>query len=317
MHTLYVHGLHCCLEPVSACWLGITRALSLPCPRPLQLLAPQALADLTGTAARCTAFAVYSKAQRQVQPDSLLEEMALEPGEALPAPLPLCSQPLMVLASAAAAARHSVQDMQQPAAAGQHQQEGSEAGVQQYALHCCYAQPPTGSSLLPLFFTDSCGELVHAELLDSSACGHGLGSSSSAAAAGGSGRRKSSGDGSGTPAGVACRLVLQRCVELLASLRAAGGPSKLLQGIVVSAVGMQPAERTAWQQLLERDALQLTGLPEGCQVSVVELRTLPPARCAAVLCGAAKAPSRWWRVGSAALLCLRGCRFTSSPSARW
>ncbi|PRW57054.1 mediator of RNA polymerase II transcription subunit 13-like [Chlorella sorokiniana] len=31
----------------------------------LQLLTPQALADLTGTAAKCTAFAVYSKAQRQ------------------------------------------------------------------------------------------------------------------------------------------------------------------------------------------------------------------------------------------------------------
>lgn len=287
--------------------------LSLPCPRPLQLLAPQALADVRGTAARCTAFAVYSKAQRQVQPDSPLE-LALEPGEALPAPLPLCSQPLMVLASAAAAG-HSTQDVQQPAAACQHQHEGSEVGVQQFALHCCYARPPTGSSLLPLVFTDSCGELVHAELLDSSACGHGLGSSSSAAAAGGSGSRNSSGGGSGTPAGVACRLVLQRCVELLASLRAAGGPSNLLQDIVVSAVGMQPAERIAWQQLLERDALQHAGLPEGCQVSVVELRALPPARCAMVLCGGARAPHGGGELG--ALHCFAWGAAALPPPARW
>jgi hypothetical protein len=77
-----------------------------------------------------------------------------------------------------------------------------------------------------------------------------------------------------------CRLVLQRCVELLASLREASGASDLLQSIVISAIGMPPSEHAAWQQLLECDALQQAGLPQDCHVSVVELRALPPARFA-------------------------------------
>lgn len=293
-----------------------------PVPLLPQLLTPQALADLTDVAARCTAYAVYSKTQRQVQPESPLEEMALEPGEALPAPPPVCSQPLMTLSSAAAG--HSTQDVQQPAAS-QCQQDGSDSSLQPRTLHCCYAQPPAGSSLLPLAFTDSCGELVHAELLDRAACGLGLGTlgssgsaaaaagnSSSAAAVGSSSRSHGGGSSSSTSAGRACRLVLQRCGELLASLQAASGPPAVLQDIVISSVGLQPAERLAWQQLLEPAELQQAGLAEGARTTVVELRALPPARCVTVYAR---------RVEESMLRALLvplagGSRFASSPLMR-
>lgn len=269
-------------QPVSLCLNATLTVWSLsPCL--LQLLTPQALADLTGTAARCTAFAVYSKAQRQVQPDGSLEQMSLEPGEALPASLPFCSQPLVALASAAAAVR-SAQDVQQPAAS-QQQQSSSEAGPQQRTLHCCYAPPLAGSSLLPLAFTDSCGELVHAELLNSAACGLGLGAvgSRSSGGAAAAGSNAGSDVDSGIPASVVCRAVLQRCIELLASLRAVSGMADALQDLAISAVGMQPSEQEAWRQLLQHDArhdvLQQMGLPQDSCLSVVELQALPPARC--------------------------------------
>ena len=273
------------------------------CPHPVpQLLTPQALEDLSGVAAKCTAFAVYSKAQRQLQLGGSLffrmEAATLEPGEAAPASLPFCSQPLMALASAAAAP--GSQDVQQPAPCPQ--QTGSRrAGLQLRTLHCCYGRPPAGSSLLPLAFTDSCGELVHAELLDMAACQLGLGAAGSsstdslaAAADAGSSRAGSS----GTPAGLMCRLVLRRCSELLSSLRAASSPPNLLRGIAIAGMGMQPAERAAWQQLLGHGAPHSAGPPVDAQVSVAELQALPPARCAHAACAEAGAcaavHARWF-----------------------
>lgn len=283
-----------------------------------QVLTPQALADLSGAAAKCTAFAVYSKAQRQLQPDGAAEPMALEPGEAAPASLPFCSQPLLALASAAAAP--GSQDVQQPAPC-QQQPGGGPAGLR--TLHCCYGRPPVGSSLLPLAFTDSCGELVHVELLDVAACQLGLGvagsSSTDSLAAAVDACGSGKGGGSGTPAGLMCRLVLRRCNELLSSLRAASNPSNLLHSIAVASVGMQPAEREAWQQLLGRAALHPAELPAAAQVSVVELQALPPARRVPVprlvcMCinACAAHPACWYHSHcpqQLCALCVPTCRF--------
>ena len=279
-----------------------TFCVLLCCPRP-QVLSPQALSDISGTAAKCTALALYSKVQHV--PDHTQHQLAastLEGEEAAPA-LPFCSQPLMVLAHAAMPA---TQDVQQPALPGQQQQQqqqreqqvedqqrrpeedtgamGAEGPARSTApalplrtLHCFYALPPPGASMLPLAFADSCGELVHAELLDTAAArisGLGMAVSSSdslVAAEAAPGR---------SPAAQACHLVLRRCLELLSLLRAASSPPNLLHSIAIAGSGMGEEERQAWQQLVGQDpGLQLE-LPAGAEVAVLDLQAPPPARWA-------------------------------------
>lgn len=247
--------------------------LALPSvPASMQVLTPQALSDLSGTAVRCTAFAVYSKMQRPMLPASSLEQQpgaAVAEEDAVPPCLPCYSQPLLVLASAAAPP--PMQDVLQQQ---QQQQVGSsQGGLLPRRLHCCYGWPPPGSNLLPLVFTDSCGELLHAELLDCSAAGglDSLGSAASLTAIGGTGCSSSR----GTAARPTYSLVLQRCAELLRRLQAATNPPGLLQSLAIAGTDMQQAERQAWRQLLAQEAGEL---PAGIEVAVVELQALPPAR---------------------------------------
>ena len=348
--------LHCCMPLFDHCSM-LPRSPSkheaqLPGPTLLQVLTPAALDDLSGTAAKATAFAVYCKAQRQLAPDEgssqqqqrrrqqeqqpeqpeqqqpeqeqqqqqqqqleqqqqQLEQQQQQPeqqhhqqqleqqqhqqqqleqqqhqqqqqqqpeqqqpeqqqpgcdptegsGAAAPS-LPFCSQPLLALASAAVPALQ--QDVRQPAPHRQEQQEhgggtsGSAGSLPPRTLHCCYGQR-TCAGLLPLAFTDSCGELVHVELLDCSAAG-GL-----AAAAGSSGR--------GAEASQACHLVLRRCLELLSQLAPATSPPRLLQCLAIAGMGMSEAERGAWRRVLQQHAAELPAV-----ATVVELQALPPAR---------------------------------------
>ena len=254
------------------------------------MLSPQALADISGAAARCTAFALYSKV-RHVAADNQLEPVvgvAALPGEAVPPPrLPFCSQPLLALAAAAAPAAAAVQQQQQqrdstaPAAAEGLNSGGVSGGgapsPERRTLHCAYALPPPGTSLLPLAVTDCCGELLHAELLDTStgvlgSLGAGASSSDSLAAA-------VVGTASGHPCPArACRRVLQRCLELLGQLRAASSPPNLLHGVAIVGRGMQAAERQAWRQLLEQDPGLPLELPAGAELAVLDLQAPPPAR---------------------------------------
>ena len=256
-------------------------------PSLLQVLSPQALTDISGAAARCTAFALYSKV-RHVAADTQLEAVlgaAAQPGEAVPPRLPFCSQPLLALASVAAPAAAAVQQQQQQrdsaataTAEGHGGSGGGAPSLERRTLHCAYALPPPGTSLLPLAVTDCCGELLHAELLDTSAGGlGGLGAAASssdslAAAASGTASRRP------CPASRACHRVLQRCLELLGQLRAASSPPNLLHGVAIVGRGMQAAERQAWQQLLEQDPGLALELPAGAELAVLDLQAPPPAR---------------------------------------
>lgn len=309
-------------------------------PPRLQLLTPRALADLDGTAARCTAFALYSKT-RHVPTDSRVEQMVAtaQPAQAPPAALPFCSQPLMVLSSAAAveAVTGGRQQQEQPEERQQRQQQqagleppslpaqpavplpsslgaeqhedgecmeaveqqgaaqqvteqqascgqveaggrGGEAALQRRTLHCFYVLPPPGCPFLPLAMADSCGELLHAELLDISAAhmaGIGLGLAGSS----------TGGPHAAAPAMVmssstslVCQLVLQRCLELLGLLRAASNPPGVLHSLAIAAAGMQQAELEAWRQLVGDDAPTAPGLDGGVKLAVLDLHALPPAR---------------------------------------
>lgn len=246
-----------------------------------QVLSPQALADLSGAAVKCTAFAVYSRVQRPAPPpDSPLEQADAEPGEAAPASLPLCSQPLLVLAPQAGQQPPASAPQQQPAEDGECIDTAVEAGPPpQRTLHCCYGRPLPGSSLLPLAFTDSCGELLHAELLDTAAASLGsLGLAGSSTESLAAAAEASSSPGGSAAARRMCRLVLRRSVELLGMLRTASNPPNMLHSLAIAGTDMQPGERQAWRQLLQEDAAA-SELPPGAELSVVELQAPPPSRC--------------------------------------
>lgn len=326
---------------------GLLNRRPTPC---LQLLSHEALADIDGTAARCTAFALYSKA-RHMPTDTRLEQLVVAPHSAEPQPavLPFCSQPLLVLASAAAATASGGQEQSLPgqqappgeqeqrqqlhAGAGpsaqiaepslpqppllpglpaeqqedgecmevaepQHAQHdhiqsqqqagdcqleaggrGSEPALPLRTLHCFYAPPPPGCPLLPLAVADSCGELLHAELLDTSAvqmAGLGLGPAGNGT--------DSLQEAAGVPpaasssASLVCQLVLGRSLELLGMLRAASSPPGLLHSLAIATTGMQPAEREQWRQLVGGDTPAALGLPAGAELAVLDLHVLPPAR---------------------------------------
>ncbi|KAL4452275.1 hypothetical protein ABPG75_007937 [Micractinium tetrahymenae] len=324
----------------------------------LQLLSPAALADIDGTAARCTAFALYSK-MRHVPTDSRVEQLVAtaQPLEAQAATLPFCSQPLLVLASAAAvetgtAEQQRVQLGKQPVQLEQQQQQQQQTELedpplpsepapplpalppslneeqqedgecmelvelqskalqdvqQQQAsscqleagdsssepaaprtLHCFYALPPPGCPFLSLALADTCGELLHVELLDMSAeglagLGFGIAGSSTdslMAAAPAAAVAPAAGSSGRTPASRVCQLVLQRCLELLGSLRAASSPPGLVHSLAIAAAGMQPAEREAWRRLVGGDASAALALPAGAELAVLDLHAFPPARFA-------------------------------------
>lgn len=264
----------------------------------MQLLSHEALQDLSGAASRCTAFALYSKTRHVPTSSSADRQLAAaDPQEEVPPSLPFSSQPLMVLAppaEAAVGAAGTLPPQQQegpplppgpapplPPNPGEQQQQhdepaGSGADELQRTLHCFYASPPPGCTLLPLAFTDSCGELQHAELLDVGPESLGLADDSScqlAAAA------EAGAAGSAATQRI-CRAVLRRCLALLSALRAASHPPCLLHGVAIAAAGMQPCEQAAWRQLAAQDAaLQQLGLPDGAELAVLDLQALPPARC--------------------------------------
>jgi hypothetical protein len=253
-----------------------------PGSRPLsivvQVVTPQALADISGTATRCTALSLYSKAQcRPVPEQQQLTGPELAADAAAPT-LPLCSQPLMVLANAAALPhRQDVQQQQQQQQQQQDQRQStglcSTEGQTDAsrALHCFYVLPPRGTSLLALAFTDSCGELLHAEVLDiAAACLSSLSSTDSLLNA-------AVGEAAGLPVTRACRLVLRRSLELFSTLRAASNPPGLLSSLVIAGRVMGREERLAWRQLLEQDPA-LPELPPGAEVAALELQALPPRR---------------------------------------
>lgn len=264
--------------------------------------------------------------------------------EAQPAALPFCSQPLLVLASAAVGSATGGQQQpgQQQVQAAQQQQQGrpqQEAGaapspplpaplpgpaaeqqedgecmdvaepqraghecpqLQQQAvsslvvgvsrdsepalprrtLHCFYQAPPPGCPFLPLAVADSCGELLHAELLDTSAAqmagrGLGLGGSSTDslhAAAPGMGTAAS------RAASRVCQLVLERCQELLGMLQAASSPPGLLDSLAIAATDMQQAEQEAWRQLVGGNSSTVHGMAAGAELAVLDLHAHPPAR---------------------------------------
>ena len=280
------------------------------------MLSPAAVEDLGGAAARSTAFALYSKAQHP-SVDAVEQQQLLLTGllggaaggldvaagdvdmgiDAPPAVLPCCSRPLMALASA-------VEPAPEPAAAAAPQQQQQQQR-QQRTLHCCYRLPPPGTSLLPLAFADSCGELLHAELLDTAAPavrrrhpmpGGSLGDLGELAS--GAIHQAAIGDcRTLSAAELACSLVLARCLELLGSLRASSSPPNLLYNLVIAGGGgvesaggggggMEAAERQTWRRLLDGDpptALQggstlALQLPHGAEVVVVELSAAPPTR---------------------------------------
>ncbi|KAL4857282.1 Mediator of RNA polymerase II transcription subunit 13-like [Chlorella vulgaris] len=245
----------------------------------LQVVTPQALADISGTATRCTALSLYSKAQcRPVLEQQQLTGPELAADAAAPT-LPLCSQPLMVLANAAALPHR--QDVQQQQQQQQQQDQRQSTGLcstegqtdASRALHCFYVLPPRGTSLLALAFTDSCGELLHAEVLDiAAACLSSLSSTDSLLNA-------AVGEAAGLPVTRACRLVLRRSLELFSTLRAASNPPGLLSSLVIAGRVMGREERLAWRQLLEQDPT-LPELPPGAEVAALELQALPPRRYA-------------------------------------
>ncbi|KAI3438134.1 hypothetical protein D9Q98_000575 [Chlorella vulgaris] len=247
----------------------------------LQVVTPQALADISGTATRCTALSLYSKAQcRPVPEQQQLTGPELAADAAAPS-LPLCSQPLMVLANAAALPhRQDVQQQQQQQQQQQDQRQStglcSTEGQTDAsrALHCFYVLPPRGTSLLALAFTDSCGELLHAEVLDiAAACLSSLSSTDSLLNA-------AVGEAAGLPVTRACRLVLRRSLELFSTLRAASNPPDLLSSLVIAGRVMGREERLAWRHLLEQDPPALPELPPGAEVAALELQALPPRRYA-------------------------------------
>ena len=112
--------------------------------------------------------------------------------------------------------------------------------------------------MLPLALTDSVGELLHVEALDTAAV---VGAAAD----------------DDSPAFLACQLVMRRSPEVLHVLSAACTPPGVLHGIAIASTSMGEQERQAWQQLLQDPGLQLELVP-GAELAVVELDAPPPAR---------------------------------------
>jgi hypothetical protein len=250
----------------------------------LQLLTPDALDDISGVATKCLAFTVYSKVQHTPEQDQQqLDAGQLPDSYTAASALPFCCQPLLVLAQAATTnsdqpspALHQQQAViaGQPGGAEAPGPEGTQGqgSLPPRTLHCFYCPPPSNSSLLSLAFTDSCGELLHAELLDTAAAGQDSGGAIICRA----GALESASLSGFTRM---CSSVLRRCLELLTALRAATSPPDLLHRLVIAGGRMVADERRAWRRALEGSPGMRVELPGGVEgIAVVEVEAPVPQR---------------------------------------
>lgn len=260
--------------------------LCSPAWHPLQLVTPEALADMSGTATRCTALALYSKMQRPVDTSVSHLPAGSAVGCDAPLTLPVCSQPLILLADAAMhpgapdaqnpqqEQLRQVHDSNAAVAVAEEQPARLQAGPVPRTLHCFYTLPPPGTSQLPLVFADSCGELMHVEVSDLAAARiSSLNSSDHLPDA-------APGNSPSSPVERACRQVLERSLQLLGMLRAASNPPNLLRCLAIGSGRMGQEERRVWRQLLEAEPSLQLELPPGVEAAVVEVEALAPARCA-------------------------------------